>query len=330
MTSIRRFGSVRHDRAGRANNGRNAQGGDVFADVFQERAETVRDRDRSCKSDSASRREERIDEEAQRRDRQAQERRSSKRTTQRGRNSGASGCVLTVSGDLGLVVPFSSELHLQSGGMSLDAGRVLDEQIKQPNPATQAGGARNGAAGNTSSRALCLQVNESDAVDQDAVPEPESSTDHSNKRALTQLASDTNSTRTSVRSAAGSQLTAAPPVGVPDPDVYFRTVKLNELALRVIDGEGTLDIEIAREQAALNVKVVAAPETIDQLNGLENEVDKALNDMGMSLESFTAEARDGDGDESGESNGHGDSPQDETQREQRQSVGSHRLLDIRV
>jgi hypothetical protein len=77
---------------------------------------------------------------------------------------------------------------------------------------------------------------------------------------------------------------------VPNEDALLRFQKLthDQLSLRVEDVDGTMDVELSREQSALQVKIVAPVDVVPELLGLSSAVENALASIGLQLDSYTA------------------------------------------
>lgn len=143
----------------------------------------------------------------------------------------------------------------------------------------------------------------------------------------------------SVESSSSStpKVAAAPPpvetVPLPpdEPVMRFQKLTHNQLSLRVEDVDGVLDIELSREQAALQLRVIAPVEALPDLLGLGSALESALSAIGLQLESYDAMARKDE--ESGELDGEGaesEPGEGEGPSEDEPEVDGDRLLNLVV
>lgn len=97
---------------------------------------------------------------------------------------------------------------------------------------------------------------------------------------------------TSVRAQAAPQAMAAEPAS-PDSMVSIRPQGLDKLSLTIKDGADHIDVELERGvDRTLDVRVVAAPDSIDELRAMEPDLQQSLEERALKLGSFSAEARD--------------------------------------
>lgn len=119
---------------------------------------------------------------------------------------------------------------------------------------------------------------------------------------------------------------------LPGEDALLRFQKLthDQLSLRVEDADGSMDVELTREQAALQVKIVAPVDVIPELLGLSGAVENALASIGLQLDSYTAFAHE-DKPEISEQEGEGSDDADggEPERDAHETAAD-RLLDLIV
>jgi hypothetical protein len=118
----------------------------------------------------------------------------------------------------------------------------------------------------------------------------------------------------------------------PPEDALLRFQKLthDQLSLRVEDVDGIMDVELSREQAALQVKIVAPVDVVPELLGLSSAMESALASIGLQLDSYTAfahedkpEISEKEGEDSEDADG---SDADHDQHE----TAADRLLDLIV
>ncbi|MDG1481681.1 MAG: hypothetical protein P8R54_18950 [Myxococcota bacterium] len=119
---------------------------------------------------------------------------------------------------------------------------------------------------------------------------------------------------------------AAPP---DDTHLRFQRLTHDQLTLRIEDADGAMDVEVSREQAALQVRIVAPVEAIPELMGLESAIEGALLALGLELGSYTTASRDDESLETEHADDDGEGEVSETETEGR-SAGPNRLLDMVV
>ena len=137
------------------------------------------------------------------------------------------------------------------------------------------------------------------------------------------------------RTASEAKATLPPPEpldvvrAAPPDDTYLRFQRLthDQLTLRIEDADGAMDVEVSREQAALQVRIVAPAEAIPELMGLGNAIEGALLALGLELGSFTTASRDDEPTETVSEDPDGEGSESETED---QPSDPNRLLDMVV
>ena len=115
---------------------------------------------------------------------------------------------------------------------------------------------------------------------------------------------------------------AAPP---DDTHLRFQRLTHDQLTLRIEDADGAMDVEVSREQAALQVRIVAPVEAIPELMGLGNAIEGALLALGLELGSYTTASRDDELPEADPEDGDDEGSESEAEA---QRADPDRLLDM--
>ena len=109
----------------------------------------------------------------------------------------------------------------------------------------------------------------------------------------------------------------------------FNTKLLRRLELTVRDPSGTIQLDIAQEEASIHIKCIAPPEALSDLRVVGEELQASLQQHGLSLGSYEMTSNEDESGSSDNSIGNGEDGA-ESSDSQASPVGTGSLINQRV
>ncbi|MEL6348723.1 MAG: hypothetical protein AAFV53_36805 [Myxococcota bacterium] len=120
-----------------------------------------------------------------------------------------------------------------------------------------------------------------------------------------------------------------------DLELRFHPTTPNKLQVRVEDGGESIDVDIEQVDDGLQVRVVTAPESVNEFMSMEPELERAFEERGLRLDAYSARARTEDDarhsqtEDGQRAEAEGDESSNEEEGSPTENV-RNRLLDVRA